>query len=159
MNKKALLKLAAHIEKQSIGDYHAGEGFSMYHYFHSCGTPSCVAGYAVALLKPGSLCDVLEHIGGNYHTRVQKTIDTASMALGLSKVQASMLFEVGQSHIVPMEEQARHRFLDWGYITPDVAAQCIRTFVKTGEIDWLQAIVDAGKPLKESLHKYLKEPK
>lgn len=119
MNKERILELAAVIEAQPYDPENKGRGFNMSLYMHSCGTPSCIAGYALAL-QYGDFSESLRHnVGGNYFFHAYNFLD-------LDRDIAHKLFEPHE--FMPSE--------DWPKITPQEAAGVLRHLAETGSIDW-----------------------
>lgn len=128
MNKERLLLVAEAIEKGSV----RGLGFNMKVYFSNgslyadlsdrdCGTTACVAGWALAV-KDGR----------------RRVTDTGIIALHAKHVdpmgEAEEFLELTRS-------EARRLFTEstGAWITPAVAARCLRVAAETGEIDYLAA--------------------
>lgn len=116
MDTYRLTKLANHIEKLEHGE----GSFSMGAFFfkspdhHSCGSPACIAGHAIAMF--GAPSDFNQH---NIRGDAQKL-------LGLDVTTASDLF-YGVDDI------------DLDAITPKEAAEAIYKLVETGTVDWSHA--------------------
>ena len=104
---------------QIADDVEANAGFDMRTYYHDCGTPSCIAGFAHARAVDAGMADVGE-------TTAYRTSDAASEYLGIP--QARALFS-------PRTDTDGVSFMSGG-ITSAHAAACLRKLAKTGEIDW-----------------------
>lgn len=119
MNKERVLALAdliecqPHVDPLGIDPYLEPSGFNMNCFTHSCGTPSCIAGFAA-----------WEYNG----RKINDSDETESKAreyLGLaSYFGAKRLF----FPTVSGRECAS--------ITPQEAAQVLRHLAETGEVDW-----------------------
>ncbi|PZP62989.1 MAG: hypothetical protein DI604_28090 [Delftia acidovorans] len=119
MNKERILALANLIEKQPHSAVEEVSGFNMVSYVHACGTPACIAGWAVASEgTPSPLA----------HQPIQPTgvSSRAAKYLGLEYPEAEELFLGG---VYDLDE-----------ITPAQAAACLRHLAETGEVDWDHAM-------------------
>lgn len=88
------------------------EGFNMANYQHPCGTPACIAGFAIATYGTG------DHFFSN---------DPSALAADLLNIEmyvACDLFHVYSSNKVMSQ------------ITPSEAAATLRHLATTGEVDW-----------------------
>jgi len=111
MNKEFILELADKIESLKPKD-----GFSMEDFYHDCGTPSCIAGWALHMAGKEvdlSSCDF------------NKCQDNARDLLDISESDATILFYA---------ENAQIR-----RITQKEAATALRKLVETGKADWTHA--------------------
>ena len=137
MNKENVLELA-----DFIGDLEDGTEpgcFSMHRYVHGCGTPSCIAGYAVMLhrgLRTTQSLIPAEEIYDFSNTptyEAQRRIHReARQWLGLNKSMADKLF-------TPSNEEADCNCYsedESNYITPDRAAECLYHLAEHGIVDW-----------------------
>lgn len=111
MNKERILALAELIENQPHEELESEFGFNMEDFTHPCGTPSCIAGWAV--FQAGGL-------EKDYHANSK----VAAEILGLEHRQAEDLFFAWRSKI-GLEE-----------ITPFHAAATLRHLAETGDVDW-----------------------
>jgi len=114
MNTENMLKLADVIEKQEHvleTDY---SGFNMAKYWHPCGTPSCIAGFASN--------------EAGFTKRNALTFSRARKWLGIGDAIAERLF-------APSERQLGFPMLN---ITPAMAAWTLRNLAETGEVVWRQ---------------------
>ena len=109
MNKERILELADLIEKQPHTEIDADSGFNMLDFNHLCGTPSCIAGWAV-FQSNGNL----EYVNS----------EEARIALGLNRLQCEDLFFAWSSNL-SLED-----------ITPAHAAFTLRHLAETGVVDW-----------------------
>jgi hypothetical protein len=107
MHIERILLLADVIEKQPHTQFHARSGFNMRTYTHSCGSPSCIAGWAAELFT--------ENIEGSIFANAQAALD-------ITDRQASNLFMVDE--------------IPWSDITPAHAARTLRNLAATGEVQW-----------------------
>lgn len=152
MDKERLNQLADMIEKQPHCINHQDkDGFGMNYYFHACGTPSCIAGFAVAMFAP--------EIADTDDLPPSKTVRIASDLLLINRNDAQRLFTLNND-MDDLNGNRHYEFaakIDWTYITPTVAAQCIRNFVQFGKVDWLRAFLDAGVPLNDSFKPLIAE--
>jgi hypothetical protein len=111
MNKDRILALATFIEQQPHErDWCAPSGFGMGAVLHTCGTPSCIAGWAgwEAQGRPDTVKGDAEGDGQEY--------------LGIDGTTANDLFY-----------PKRLNYLD---ITPAQAASVMRELAETGEVNW-----------------------
>lgn len=114
MNIERILQLADVIEAQPHTDQQADSGFNMNFFAHTCGTPSCIAGWAVHLARPGTY---------------PENEELAQEWLELNNQQARQLF---------WGEGTKRAFLP--DITPAHAAFALRHFAETGTVDWRLAM-------------------
>jgi len=126
MNKERILKLADIIEVQDDASIHDYDGFSMSGYFHSCGTPACIAGFAMAMefddYSEGLKAKAKESaIGDEVFGSFQDFVP--ARYLGLDDDLRSSLFA---------PERPLHN------ITPSMAAHTLRNLVETGEVVWVE---------------------
>ena len=143
MNKENILKLADIIAAQPYNNNsNDKQGFGMAQVFHTCGTPSCIAGFAVACAMVDHKfvnvrLDLIDHYDTEkafYKMREDEDIDWDNYAadwLGIprtneNKTLASELF-------MP-------RDVIWSLITPLVAATCLRNLAETGKVEWKVAL-------------------
>lgn len=129
MNKERILALADLIEKQPHQpEFDATSGFDMSCTHRDCGTPACIAGWALweAQGRPESLVEPpgLWGIENN-----------AATYLGLSVPEVSQ--PSGYPLFYPPETYK------YEGITPAQAASCLRHLAETGEVDWARAMGDA----------------
>ena len=110
MNKERVLALAALIEMQPHDNSADAEsGFGMSNWFHNCGTPSCIAGFARTMAEAESSL--------NYNpTRL-----VAADYLGLDSTWCLRLFTPS---IYPRP---------WSNITPAMAATALRRIADAGD--------------------------
>ena len=110
MNSERILELADIIEAQPDVPSGAPAGFNMKWVHHSCGTPSCIAGWA----------ETLEWSTGNL-----------GQDLGVTLARADDI-------IMPISREAHFRAEPDrpGYITAAHAAAMLRNLARTGEVDW-----------------------
>lgn len=121
MNKERLLELADIVEKQVHVSNYIGSpsGFNMCTIFHECGTPSCIAGFAIAMRQCAE-----QHIDKtdveNQYIR-SHGYDYAAQYLDISH----NIYELFEPDYYP-----------WNSITPAHAAHTIRHLANTGEVNW-----------------------
>lgn len=108
MNIDRINALADLIEQQPHTSIHAMDGFNMSGWTHTCGTPSCIAGWA-------------RHMSGQTEPSAW-TI--GEEWLGLTETQSDELFLMTDSDI---------SFED---VTPAHAAAVLRHLAATGTVDW-----------------------
>ena len=109
MNKENVLALAQHIENVDEKEFDMGR------VQHSCGTPSCILGYA-------------------YHLQLE---------LGLSIESSSTLF-YPNSKMLNCSYHYAARKGERGYINKAHAVRCLRHLAETGEVDWDATAVEAA---------------
>jgi hypothetical protein len=114
MRKDRILALADLIEKQPHTSRDGAPGFCMEAYVHSCGTPSCIAGWAswLSFRKPKTLS------GGE-----TDLFDRAKSYLRLDSATAYRLF------LPP-------GYFDPHLYTPAQSAATLRRLAETGEVNW-----------------------
>ena len=112
MNKERILALADLIEVQPKAGYFAEGGFNMGAYVHSCGTPACIAGWAV------SLFDEVTDVEGHCYQIGKAVHDRAKSLLGLTYGQADTLFR------------------EYTANDPKIAARVLRELAETNEVNW-----------------------
>jgi len=127
MNIDRINDLADLIEKQPHGPSLEKEGgFNMENYFHRCGTPSCIAGWACAM--------AVDEYGPELKAKAKAAYRGPHIAwsdwlpadyLGLDRDKSFHLFAPDG---------------DWSRITPSQAAATLRHLAKTGEVDWSVAV-------------------
>jgi hypothetical protein len=108
MNVDRILALADLIESLPKTEIEDDHGFCMVDYRHDCGTPACIAGWAV-------------HLSGE-KVDVKGTFYAASTFLGISPNTAYDLFIWAEKRL--------------DQITPDEAANTLRHLAGTGEVRW-----------------------
>ncbi len=113
MNVERIIALADLIEKQPHTSRDDASGFNMVNWHHTCGTPSCIAGWAVAMLRGDTLGTKKIPLGAG---------NDAADYLGLTNRQSTDLF-------YPQLD-------DWEGITPEDAAHTLRKLAHTGEVEW-----------------------
>lgn len=118
MNKERLTKLADHIENLEKVSLDADEGFNMADYTHDCGSPSCIAGWAVHLFKKES----------GYEHSTMDTHDLAAKILEIDGTTSDELF-------LGVDDNGKGGVY-LSKITVEEAVATIRNFVDTGEVDW-----------------------
>ena len=111
MNVERILQLADIIEVQPHAPAEADAGFNMARYTHPCGTPACIAGWALAMKG--------EPIPGSQI----KVFFDAMEWMGLTIEAADDLF-------VPGTLDTRENY------TPSQAAKTLRHLAHTGEVKW-----------------------
>jgi hypothetical protein len=109
MNTENIIALADLIETLPQAGFGSREGFFMGNWRHDCGTPSCIAGWAV-------------HLAGIDCSRSQVADKAADWLDLYFEDEAQDLFE--PSHL-PYEA-----------ITPQHAAKVLRHLAETGVVDW-----------------------
>lgn len=113
MNKELILSVADTIEQQPETGYYDKNGFNMGSYTHDCGTPSCMAGWAIALKEER---DYVDHLNA-FH-------------------KACNYFGVS-------EDDGHKLFLAYNYDDKRTCVQVLRNLAETGNVDWHQARRDA----------------
>ena len=165
MNTERILKLADHIEKlefASIGDvnddYSTNEPwtanemfydhnldvpestFSMEMWTYECGTPACIAGWALALFSP----EAIKLPNGNYDVSNVPGADydaagAAAELLGIAVDDGYALF-TPEFYVEDEDDwDADYKANEYGndeFISPRRAANTLRRLAKTGVIDW-----------------------
>ena len=119
MNKERIRHLADVIERQPDAQAKLGAGFCMRKFFHECGTPACIAGWAHALFSD-PVDDAL-HFRASYSDEI----------LGLSRRQGDLLFEPDNEHAY-----FGAVYGETGYVSAKRAAAVLRHLADTGEVDW-----------------------
>lgn len=112
MNINNINRLADVIEVQEHTNREAASGFAMNVFFHTCGTPACIAGWA----------DYLSGAEWYGDARTDEVEERAAEWLDLESDQAYSLFWAGN--------------LDLRLITPKQAAAVLRHLAVTGNVDW-----------------------
>lgn len=102
--------LANLIEKLPFTDEDAKDGFSMTNYNHSCGTPSCIAGWAA-------------WEANNRHS--VRNGEVSSLALEHLEISQDIGEELFYPHGYSYNRQS-----------PQKAAAVLRHLAATGEVDW-----------------------
>lgn len=120
LRKERLLALAKVIEQQPHVIGPAPGGFSMAAFFHPCGAPSDIAGFAALLSCKGVLPP--DFASG------WDAMKLARDYLGLDAYEAEILFRPNERVIGET----------WLTITPAQAAQTLRHLAETGSVDWLR---------------------
>lgn len=118
MNKERILTLASIIEQQPHVAAGAPAGFCLNTFFHFCGTPSCIAGYAIAQAR---------REGFTFQPNLSYT-ERAAKYLGLGNSVAFYLCIPPQG-----PEYLSHQYAD---VTPAMAAKVLRHLADTGRVDW-----------------------
>lgn len=113
MNTQFIHKLANHIETLPHSFYDEG-GFSMECYTHTCGSPSCIAGWAIYLSNHSLTIADNGTDGDSLHA-------LAAAILDISDYTANELFTPN---------------LRWADITPRQAATTLRHLAATGSVEW-----------------------
>jgi hypothetical protein len=132
MNKENILKLANHIESlRHIGDDEAlgqgVEGFNLNREVFTCGTPACIAGWAVSFQR---------HT--NQIADDEEFTNDAMKYLGVNEYEYDDL-------CYPFYAKAISSFDD---VTPAQAAKVLRNLAETGVVDW-DVITETAKPEEE----------
>lgn len=110
MNKDRILELADHIEKSETYDQRT--------WFHTCGTPACIAGHAAMLFAADKLLQ-MGHM---------KCPDIAQNELGLSWIKSQRLFDGS-----PLGFTEDEGFIK---VSSAHAVKVLRHLAETGEVDW-----------------------
>jgi len=108
MNITNILKLADIIERQKHVETVSETGFNMSTYWHPCGTPSCIAGFAASQ--------------GGYANMDGWTFRGGMAWLGLDETTAARLFSPTELYLTD--------------VTPAMAAWTLRNLAETGEVLW-----------------------
>lgn len=111
MNIDRINALADLIEKQPHSKKSDPSGFNMEYWQHTCGTPSCIAGWAV-------------HMSGK-DINVGTVMGDAQRWLGLNDV-------IGDSLFMANGLRSGKRW----FIQPAYAAAVLRHLAATGDVDW-----------------------
>lgn len=129
MNKDRILALADLIEKQPHTVSLHGSGFCMNYVLHSCGTPSCIAGWAAWEEEGRPKAVSTPDTGWSLECKAQKYLGLAtSVEAELSDIAYSLFYPEGD------------RVDLYDNITPAQAAACLRHLAETGEVDWDHAM-------------------
>lgn len=123
MNKENILFVADLIEKQPKTEIHSKSGFTMEFYVHDCGTPACIAGWAVAANRGMGGNDDIRSAAGEKST-IRTVSEEAREYLGIDE-------EVGEALFLGFESR-----IDLRKITPMQAVDVLRNLAETGEVDW-----------------------
>lgn len=118
MNLYRIRRLAEKIHSVPKVPREARGGFNMADFAHSCGTPSCIGGWTIALFAP--------HLSIRFNS-----FDDAKEILDLTERQAQELFfceDVFQSGCAENFQLEQ--------ITPDQAADVLLHLADTGEVRW-----------------------
>jgi len=113
MNTENILKLADIVERQEYSETLLSIGFNMSSYWHPCGTPSCIAGFASAQ-SGGTKSD------GSTFSRAMKWLDINQ--------------DVARALFIP-----KGQFPVLANITPAMAAWTLRNLAKMGHVVWRQS--------------------
>ena len=117
MNAKKILELADVIERQpTVSSRFAGKGFRMADHRHSCGTPSCIMGWA-SWMFGGDAVDVVDD------DAALRNIFSVDMQIDLTYP----VYDYATISANPGEP---------GHITASHAAAVLRHLAETGEVDW-----------------------
>lgn len=133
LNQDKLEALAARIEhEEHVRGFFAAKGFDMSFVTHDCGSPACIAGYAVDEAKQAGYDlseEQLAEIGyrHSYHHAVSWLTDGKQWKPHIPGNPDAISF---QSLFDPYVSYS------WELITPVLAAKVIRHFAATGEVDW-----------------------
>lgn len=115
MNTDNIRRLADVIEAEPHTDREAASGFTMMCFFHTCGTPACIAGWADTLSGADDWSGA---------TRTDCVEERAAKWLGLAASQAYALFWGGTE------------IKDLKSVSPTHAASVLRHLADTGRVDW-----------------------
>lgn len=118
LQRDRILALAEVIEEQPHVMGPSAGGFSMSAYFHPCGSPSCMAGFAAFFARDGLM--TTEGISND------SAFGIATEYLGLDAYQAHTLFKPNTMALG----------IPWMAITPKRAANTLRNLAATGVVDW-----------------------
>lgn len=123
-------QLADRVERLEAG--HLAGQFDMNSVKHVCGAPACIAGWAVNVFGDLSLTTYRAAVEGK--AVAEAVMDEAANILGLREDDAEELFwPVG--HVADVCAEPGQQ----GYVSPAMAAACLRLLVDTGEVDWRAA--------------------
>ncbi len=122
MNVERIRELADIIGRQQHTDINAKSGFTMSDFDHECGSPACIAGWAIELHSPISN----QVSGGLWHRKVPKNKSYSEFAAELLEIdeetRAYLFFGDGS---MSLED-----------ITPRHAAAVLRNLAATGKVNW-----------------------
>lgn len=155
MNKERILKLADHIEQcdhvtdfSTFGDSTEREEqtdqfFAMRVWtFGACQSPACVAGHAVYMFLSSrkNRFDIFRSLC-NSRMRAFSVDEAALKLLDLTSAQARELFMPSVHEVYSRKFDVDQYLSDTrlsynDLLSPQVAAQTLRKFAKTGEVDW-----------------------
>lgn len=121
MRTDRILALADLIEKQPHTNDDDAEGFTMGVYFHNCGTPSCIAGWAMAM----EFNDYSEKL----RRKAEKSFGDACGPFE-DRIPGNFL------GITPRQEGELFAPRNRSDITPTQAAATLRRLAETGEVKW-----------------------
>lgn len=135
MNKERILELANMIEKlphrwEDGYDHGPNNIFNMRNY-SECGSPQCIAGWAVHMYHEGGLEEATSEAAYDNCDHAGPVADRAAKALDIPIQDAELLFEP---------------FVDVAYkqLTPAMAAKVLRTYAETGEVTWRDVSKEEG---------------
>lgn len=119
--------------------YEFKSGFNMNSVVHECGTPSCIAGYAKALLRSDEL--------GNSRVSLVKIRGHGAYQIESDPILENIFGEDSNDLFFPQIDVEKYKVegidedcsIEYHKVTPRDAVQVLRHFVKTEEIDWLKA--------------------
>lgn len=114
LNVPAVRELADLVEKQKHDGIGEESGFNMSRYRHGCGSPACIAGWALWMEYPGDDFDWVEDVA-----------EEAGKILGIDEYEDQMHLFLGHEFIGDLQK-----------ITPSDAAKVLRNLADTKEIDW-----------------------
>lgn len=125
MNKERILALADLIEKQPHTTVDDAHGFTMGNWTHACGTPACIAGWAVFAENGSAKFESGEWVSSR-----------AASYLELDRDDAVLLFEPDLRNPDEFEDDETDATDGWDEITPSQAAATLRRLAETGSVDW-----------------------
>lgn len=126
MNEERMLQLADYVEESDWAFYQQSI------YFHSCGTPACLAGHTAVLFDVPTPPIVLKpDYTMSYYREVGKFHDSCRHALDLTFAQGHALFEAHPFRDAIGIPSYRPNARD--------AAATLRHSVETGQIQWIKA--------------------
>lgn len=129
-----------HVGEDEIeAGYDAKSGFNMNSVVHECGTPSCIAGYAKALVLADEVDSnrvSLQKILGKYAYNID---GDPVLERIFGRESESLFFPSVDTDKYIVRANGEEQSIEYHKITPKDAVQVLRHFVKTEEIDWLKA--------------------
>lgn len=134
MNKENILKLAKRIREAEFANNDSPSkapfGFNMGYVAHSCGTPSCIAGFGYVMRLEDLLGENIDEKTVDIYTdRFREMLgDYTTYEAVISWLDIP--FDDGKKMFEPRE------ILSWVQITPDEAATMLENYVATGQVDW-----------------------
>ena len=144
MNKQKILDLANLIESKEYMEEDendpdiAADGFNMNEWSFPCGSPACIAGWAVFMEGewPTVKDDADARVAGQW--AYDNCRPMARNVLGITETQAQLLFTPEFFDMMPTDEDGfivGEEYFD-ETITPSWAAACLRHLAEYNEVAW-----------------------